>query len=172
MNIGTLLQCMRHTWAMTQSRIGGNMCMKPAAMSPILQFPEERKAWFCRRCSKRLTASPGAASEVPPGHALGARRVLRLYAAVNAERDQPLTSTPMRSNKMICAVVHPPPTSFAWKPEADEVARPSYFQPATPALMMTGYYEYNQFDSDNIWNASAVFSSNYQIINNPLFDEV
>ena len=80
----------------------GEVCGALASMSPLLEFPEERKVWRCAACGQ--SRGPPVSDSVP-------RRILQLYPLVYTCKG---TVTPMRSRPMK-AVVDVPPTEFAWE---------------------------------------------------------
>ena len=114
------------------------VCMSPAAMSPLLEFPEERKAWRCSACLRR---------DEPVSESLP-HRILRLYPLVKATHS---ALTPMRASPAI-AHLYIPPEEFSWgtgssSASASRAAKPRRLQYFNGRSL----WSYSNAESDCIW---------------------
>ena len=121
------------------------LCGAPASMSPLLTFPEERKAWRCSACLER--GAP-VSDSVP-------RRTIRLYPLVKAIQTQ---EAPMRAKPLLVHLFVPPAT-FGWGHSSPPLSSAS--SAAGPIAVPGGtlvqdaqsrtVIVYTQAESDDIW---------------------
>ena len=123
------------------------LCGKLAAMSPLLQFSEEARHWYCQECE-----SKAAVSAATP------RRVIRLYLLVKTDArgmmpGQLRGHTPLRQAPLDVVVTAPP---RAWQWNGTVQLEPLSGSPPAPKKQ-AGLYHYTPTESDCIWQASAKY---------------
>ena len=119
-------------------------CGAVASMSPLLEFPEERKEWRCPDC---LRCNAPVSDSVP-------RRIVRVYPSVQTTGT---SMTPMRSLPVLLHVFVPPET-FSW---GQQNVNSDAEKPAVP-LKLPGddrclLFQFSGAESDFIWLAARSY---------------
>jgi len=120
----------------------GTPCLQVASMSPLLEFPEERKEWRCASCRRNIAPVTDSVPE----------RFLRLYPLVVTSKNR---ATPMRCPPMN-ALVFVPPLEFSWSGSSVDVG----YQ-AMPVKMKKGNrvtFQYSESESRAIWLSANSFT--------------